>query len=154
MNTFIPGTAESRYAISFNGDMHLAALDRIHRLYHALWEDQFAPARNRPIGEWDFELIGDLLCVLNDALFNEVRDMALEMGEDSVCGVEPYLRMAKEAERAIECNKLVDKARDRQRKAGTEESREAYQAKVDALAALPDEDAIPLLKALLGKGEA
>lgn len=148
----VPGnTAADRYIISFEGDGHIGQLDRVHTLLMALWEDYFGIVRHEPIGEYEYQIIGDTLYLLTDSLFNIILDMALENGCADFRGVGPFLAKAKAAEKAIECNDLVDKARDIQRGL-TEEKREAYKAQVNALTELPDDEAIPLLKELIKRG--
>ena len=149
-----PGqTAADRYITSFEGTNYIGQLERVHTLLLALWEEYFGTVRDHPLSEYETDLIDHQLYFLSDALFNIILDMALDYGDSGFRGVGPFLEKAKEAEKAIECNKLVEKARKRQNAARTDWERTEYKARVDALAALPDDDAIPALKALLEGGD-
>ena len=129
----------------------IAEIDTANQVLLGLWEDYFGTVRKDPIGGNDAEYIGNVLGLCNDKIFNALLEYALTTGNKGFRGVSPHVESAKREAAALSITDVVGEIEEKERYMSKEE-REASIAKRARLSELPDEEALPLLRAML-KGE-
>ena len=125
------------------------ATEQAHRMLRCVWERYFGEAVQKAISEDDAVEIGDIIDAIDNILFQAARDCHLETGtgmDDP--GVRAYMEHADRYKIYARVSNLNDQIYEiERRKSGIERS-DLTRKRVEA-ANLPDEEAIPALKALL-----
>lgn len=125
----------------------MASVGIAYDVLQELWEDHFAVIRTHPVSEAEVNSMGNILLLCCDKLFDALLQYALTTG-NGFSGVEPHMSSAKReaAVMAIEAAMSEIEAREKHM---SEAVREVSQAERRRISELPDEEALPLLRAML-----
>ncbi len=116
-----------------------------------LWERYFGMVRQRPLNASDAENIGNTLRLCNDKIFDALLEYALTTGDKDFRGVSAHVRSAEQEAAVLSIEATIREIEEKEKYMNKEE-REASIAKRARLSELPDEEALPLLRAMV-KGE-
>ena len=140
-------TQEQRRIIDSALDGMYFKVRRAHNLLGRVWDDYFGTANQEAISSSEAEHLGELIYTIDDIIWS-----AVVIGDRDFPGIEPHLRGAEAARKAMEAEKLDSEVFDLT-KSLKPEPREALLAKRREIAQLPDDEAAPQLRELLkGKG--
>lgn len=126
----------------------IAEIDTANQILLDLWERYFGTVRQHPLTESDAENIGNILELCNDKIFNALLEYALTTGSKDFRGVSPHVESAKHEAVVLAIEDAIREIEERERYM-SKEKREASIAKRVHLSELPDEEALPLLRAIL-----
>lgn len=90
----------------------------------------------------------DMVCIVHDILCNAISAFYLTIGDDSNNDVKYYLKNAQYAETVLKCGETLDRIHDEIRSL-PEDRRKRIDAIRAKATAMKDEDALPILEALL-----
>lgn len=139
-------TQEQRRIIDSALDGMYFKVRRAHNLLGRVWDDYFGTANQEAISSSEAEHLGELIYTIDDIIWSAA------LGDRDFPGIEPHLRGAEAARKAMEVEKLDSEVFDLT-KSLKPEPREALLAKRREIAQLPDDEAAPQLRELLkGKG--
>ena len=145
-------TQEQRRIIDSALDGMYFKVRRAHNLLGRVWDDYFGTANQEAISSSEAEHLGELIYTIDDIIWSAALEYALVIGDRDFPGIEPHLRGAEAARKAMEVEKLDSEVFDLT-KSLKPEPREALLAKLREIAQLPDDEAAPQLRELLkGKG--
>lgn len=130
----------------------IAEIDTANQILVGLWEQYFGSVRQHPLSESETEMIGNILLLCNDKIFDALLEYALTTGNKDSRGVSAHVESAKQEAAVLAIEDAIREIEEKERYMGKEE-REASIAKRKRLPELPDEDALPLLRAMLKEGK-
>ena len=123
------------------GDELAATAEDVHDMLEHLWERFFTKADTK-VSQWDIEEIGLNLRLLSERLFYAIREYHLSCGTETPA-TESFFAIVDVYRGQREYNKLMDLAREQQRKAP------GSLPNLDDLERMPMFDALPLLRGML-----
>lgn len=135
-------TQEQRRIIDSALDGMYFKVRRAHNLLGRVWDDYFGTANQEAISSSEAEHLGELIYTIDDIIWSAALEYALVIGDRDFPGIEPHLRGAEAARKAMEVEKLDSEVFDLT-KSLKPEPREALLAKRREIAQLPDDEAAP-----------
>ena len=129
----------------------IAEIDTANQILVGLWEQYFGSVRQHPLSESEMEMIGNILLLCNDKIFDALLEYALTTGNKDFRGVSAHVGSAEKEAAVLAIEDAIREIEEKE-KCMSKEEREASIAKRARLSEHPDEEALPLLRAML-KGE-
>lgn len=145
-------TAAERVHMSMALDGVFDNVDRARRILSNLLDEYFGMAEQKEICVDDAEILGDLLYVIGDMLFNAILEYSLSINNTHFFGVNTYKVGAQRFALAEKVDTLKIQIHDLGRQMPYEQ-RTALQKKLTDLCELSDEQAASALEALLQETE-
>lgn len=105
-------TAEERLVIERAVDGVFLQIDNAHFIIMDVLETYFMEREQKDINKFDAEKVGIYLNAAADMIFDALLQYYLTIGEYEWRGVEPHLRGAERANKAIAVNKAITKCYD------------------------------------------
>jgi hypothetical protein len=126
----------------------IAEIDTANQILMNLWERYFGMVRQNPLNESDAENIGNTLQLCNDKIFDALLEYALTTGNKDFRGVSPHVRSAEKEAAVLAIEDAIREIEEKE-KYMSQAERDASIAKRAHLSKLPDDEALPLLHAML-----
>ena len=143
-------TQSERVTISAALDGMFNSVARAHRLLNRVWDDYFGMREQPDIPSHEAEYLGELIYVIDDMIWSAALEYALVTGDRDFPGVEPHLRGAEAARKAMEVDELNARLFELERQLRPEERDALCQKRAEACS-FPDEKAKVLLQNLLNE---
>lgn len=95
-------TQEQRRIIDSALDGMYFKVRRAHNLLGRVWDDYFGTANQEAISSSEAEHLGELIYTIDDIIWSAALEYALVIGDRDFPGIEPHLRGAEAARKAME----------------------------------------------------
>lgn len=141
-------THEERVIISNAVSGTMWAIDTALRVLLDLQEEYFGELPQKEISSYRAEHLGRVIWLTTNTIRDALSEYYVAVGEADGCGADYTMRSAKRAQTVFETEALLAQLEERERKASPEK-RKGIEAARRALCDLPDDQAIPALRALL-----
>ena len=141
-------TIKERVAIS-NAVMPIFVdLERAENLLDTIQDECFEFKGGNTYLSANAKWVYDMVCIVNDILCDAIATFYLTIGDDSNNDAKYYLKNAQYAEMILKCEETLDRIRD-VAPSLPEDRRKRIDAIREKATAMKDEDALPILEALL-----
>ena len=141
-------TIKERIAISSAIMPIFVDLERAENLLDTIQDECFEFKGGNTYLSANAKWVYDMVCIVNDILRDAIASFYLTIGYDSNNDAKYYLKNAQYAETVMKCGETLDRIRDVAQSL-PEDRRKRIDAIREKATAMKDEDALPILEALL-----